>query len=329
MRNAIEVRKVQCQEVDDLLSHLDGLSAVGVSLQPKHCAGTLSSLFLRDISLQVLRSAPMLILADSVVGRATLFKVIDGEGHARWNGGPLAGSGISVCDPSRRHEAVYRSDFACLMLTFGDAANARIAAPLGCVDSKSYIPVQGMAGREALRVLDDLSRDVEVALEGLADVLANDGAACGLRERILDAAETILTPPETPARQPAQGTRRHRELVHAADDYLREKPTRPVYTEELCTALGVSATRLHQAFHMTLDMSPHRYLKLRRMGMARATLLSRSGPWHSVKAAALSHGFWHLGQFAHDYRELYGERPSETLARTRGVFEDAAEADRE
>jgi AraC family transcriptional regulator, ethanolamine operon transcriptional activator len=36
-----------------------------------------------------------------------------------------------------------------------------------------------------------------------------------------------------------------------------------------------------------------------------------------VKAVALSHGFWHLGQFAHDYRVAFGEAPSETLARAR------------
>jgi hypothetical protein len=34
-----------------------------------------------------------------------------------------------------------------------------------------------------------------------------------------------------------------------------------------------------------------------------------------VKSIALSHGFWHLGQFAHDYRATFGEAPSETLAR--------------
>jgi AraC family ethanolamine operon transcriptional activator len=37
-----------------------------------------------------------------------------------------------------------------------------------------------------------------------------------------------------------------------------------------------------------------------------------------VKAVALSHGFWHLGQFAHDYRVSFGESPSETLARAQG-----------
>jgi transcriptional regulator GlxA family with amidase domain len=35
---------------------------------------------------------------------------------------------------------------------------------------------------------------------------------------------------------------------------------------------------------------------------------------HLVKTIALGHGFWHLGRFAQDYRALFGETPSETLA---------------
>ena len=35
-------------------------------------------------------------------------------------------------------------------------------------------------------------------------------------------------------------------------------------------------------------------------------------------AVALAHGFWHLGQFAQDYRRMYAETPTQTLARAQG-----------
>jgi AraC family ethanolamine operon transcriptional activator len=47
-------------------------------------------------------------------------------------------------------------------------------------------------------------------------------------------------------------------------------------------------------------------------------LLSPAAPYRSVKAAALSCGFWHLGQFSRDYRLTFGELPSETLVRRAG-----------
>ena len=92
---------------------------------------------------------------------------------------------------------------------------------------------------------------------------------------------------------------------------------RPIYTEELCDALAVSASALAEAFRAVFGVSPHRFLKLRRMSMVRAALRAYEGPMPLVKSIALAHGFWHLGQFAHDYRNTFGEMPSETLARTR------------
>src|SRR5579883_2258531 len=62
-------------------------------------------------------------------------------------------------------------------------------------------------------------------------------------------------------------------------------------------------------------MSLHRYLRLRRLWLVRQQL--RAGT-QSVKATALAFGFWHFGDFAQSYRSLFGETPSETLARARG-----------
>ena len=64
-------------------------------------------------------------------------------------------------------------------------------------------------------------------------------------------------------------------------------------------------------------ISPHRFLKLRRMSMVRAALRPYEGRMPLIKSVALAHGFWHLGQFAHDYRATFGETPSDTLVRAR------------
>jgi AraC family ethanolamine operon transcriptional activator len=106
-------------------------------------------------------------------------------------------------------------------------------------------------------------------------------------------------------------------VVRGAEEFLRADPDRPIQREELCTALGVSLRKLHDAFVGTTGMSPQYYLKLRRLVMVRRLLHAPSNDPPLVKSAALSHGFWHLGHFARDYRELFGETPSETAARRR------------
>ena len=59
-------------------------------------------------------------------------------------------------------------------------------------------------------------------------------------------------------------------------------------------------------------------IPFRVMSLARMALQSRDGSVPLVKSVALGHGFWHLGQFAHDYRNTFGEAPSETLERAHG-----------
>jgi AraC family ethanolamine operon transcriptional activator len=42
-----------------------------------------------------------------------------------------------------------------------------------------------------------------------------------------------------------------------------------------------------------------------------------------VQDVAAAWGFWHLSQFATDYRKLFGTRPSDTLKAAPGVNHDA------
>ena len=105
--------------------------------------------------------------------------------------------------------------------------------------------------------------------------------------------------------------------VAAADEFLRGHIDRPVYTDELCAALRVSPRALHQSFAAVYGLSPHGYLRRRRLVLVRRALWSaRDGP-ALVKSAALAHGFWHLGRFARDYAAMFREMPSETVGKDR------------
>ena len=70
---------------------------------------------------------------------------------------------------------------------------------------------------------------------------------------------------------------------------------------------------MHDAVLRFTGMSLHRYLRLRRLWLVRRRLIAGV---ESIKAVALAHGFWHLGDFAQSYRNQFGETPSQTLART-------------
>ena len=64
-----------------------------------------------------------------------------------------------------------------------------------------------------------------------------------------------------------------------------------------------------------LGVSPKRYLLLRRMHLVRRALRDSSRDATTVTDIATRYGFWEFGRLAVEYRALYGEPPSATLAR--------------
>ncbi len=113
-----------------------------------------------------------------------------------------------------------------------------------------------------------------------------------------------------------RATREAHRVVRAAEEFLDAHVGQPIYREQLCAALGVSLRKLHDTFSATVGMSPQTYLKTRRLLLARRALRRAEGEPALVKAVALSHGFWHFGHFARDYRALFGESPSATRGAT-------------
>jgi AraC family ethanolamine operon transcriptional activator len=118
------------------------------------------------------------------------------------------------------------------------------------------------------------------------------------------------------AGEAAQSLALHRRvrIVADAEDFLAAAMGRPIYTQEIAAALGVGQRLLTAAFSAVYGMSVHRYLLLRRLHLVRRSLMSPAGASTRIKTVALDHGFWHLGQFTRDYRAMFGETPTETLA---------------
>ena len=210
-----------------------------------------------------------------------------------------------------------RSSFAALVLPFG-AMEELLEPPAGSKllqrGSCALLQTRPASWSRAERLVR-AARATAAATPGTFEA---EQPRQALRDDLLKAAHDLVSPePDAEVRTP-RATQARRRMVVKADEYLRAHLHRPIYTEELCEALAVSASGLAGAFRAVFGVSPHRFLKLRRLSMVRAALRSREGPPLLVKSVALSHGFWHLGQFAQDYRETFGETPSETLARAHG-----------
>jgi AraC family transcriptional regulator, ethanolamine operon transcriptional activator len=103
-------------------------------------------------------------------------------------------------------------------------------------------------------------------------------------------------------------------IVMQARDYILANRHRPVAVPELCRQFHVSRRTLQYCFKETLGMTPMSYLRAIRLNGVRRDLSSPQPRLaRTVQDVASDWGFWHLSQFAMDYRKLFGKRPSESL----------------
>lgn len=112
---------------------------------------------------------------------------------------------------------------------------------------------------------------------------------------------------------PAPRLERRVKLVRQAEELVRSNDDSAIRVTDLCAELKVSERTLRYAFAELTEMSPAAYLRTQRLNRVRRILAAADPETTRVNSVAYEHGFWHLGQFAHDYLKHFGERPSETL----------------
>ena len=162
--------------------------------------------------------------------------------------------------------------------------------------------------------LQRLHAAVAQLAEDAPEILAHPEAARGAEQSLVDAMVGCLGGAEAGADRLAHQW--HGLVMRRFWGALQDSPDQAVYIPDLCAAIGVSTRTLRVCCQEHLGMSPCKYLVLRRLHLARRALL-RSGPASErVTDIAMQFGFWQLGRFAVEYRSLFGESPSATLARS-------------
>lgn len=85
--------------------------------------------------------------------------------------------------------------------------------------------------------------------------------------------------------------------------------------EDLTLAADVSERTLRNIFLEFYGLPPRRFLTVHRLHQVRTTLQAADPECTRVTAVAAQFGFWHFGRFAREYRQVFGEVPSNTLKR--------------
>jgi len=103
--------------------------------------------------------------------------------------------------------------------------------------------------------------------------------------------------------------------VRMALELIESHPEHEHTTAGLARTTGVSMRALQRGFQRDLDTSPMAHLRTVRLRRVRDALRAAEPGQVTVTGVAARWGFTHPGHFAHEYRRLFGERPSQTLRR--------------
>ena len=230
----------------------------------------------------------------------------------RWFGRPVDRNSLLTFPTNGELHAVSRPGFAVTTVSVPQALLDRYAAlgeggaPANDRGAETMTP----APPGTLDGLRSLSKRLSAAVANSGD------GGCGqviadIEDETLSALMRVLgggTP--TRERDTRAGNRRRlRQLL----DYVDGHADTPLRVADLCAVARVSERTLQNLFRRELGMTPKTYLCGQRLYGAHRALRTAQASGCRVMDVANAWGFWHMGQFARDYRKLFGELPSDTL----------------
>ena len=229
-----------------------------------------------------------------------------------WHEKEISNNTIVVFKPGSEIDCVSRPGFENFTLSYPEEYLNELCANLSLPEIKKLANgnetfecsmLELSESRQGLLLIIDSLKNSSSAINNSSLIYTMD---VELPEQILLtlARSVPLTSSPLPARNRA---------IKQIKQYLAEYPNEPVTVNQLCKIARVSIRTLQYAFLEHYGVTPKTYLTIFRLSSVRREL------WHSdpdctkVNDVANLWGFWHMGQFAADYRKLFGELPSETL----------------
>lgn len=235
----------------------------------------------------------------------------------KWCGADASGGDILNFNLSSGFEGVSGAGFSGYTLSFSEALLHEVMRALD-IELDLRASVSEFSTWTETRHVTTRVRQQLTAAYRAATASRNRGCPQGGRLFHCGAAALILQSlSREEGRKAPQELSLRRRAVRSALVWLDEHHQLPFTVSDLCRQTGVSAPTLYRGFLEEFGIGPKRYLLIRRLSGVRDELRSAERKTR-ITDIANRWGFWHMGQFAADYRQHFGELPSETLASATG-----------
>lgn len=131
-----------------------------------------------------------------------------------------------------------------------------------------------------------------------------------IRSKVAD----LLAQTEYPSEQKLATTQTKQRVITDISNYIKQTKRYPLTITELCQISHVSRRALQYSFEQGLGVSPIQYIRDCRLNEIRRILLNMETDI-TITDLALNYGFFHLGTFNNQYKQLFAETPTQTMQR--------------
>lgn len=159
------------------------------------------------------------------------------------------------------------------------------------------------------------------ALVRNTEMSARERAAKDLMSRLLTALSAAIAGSDKEFSLPTKNSRSTSIAMTKALEYVRGQQWGSTTVEDLALAADVTSRTLLRMFRQQLGIGPASYLKMRQLNIVRRALRGKLRSSSKITSIMSEHGVTEFGRFASEYKALFGERPSDTVARSRVQIE--------
>ena len=229
-----------------------------------------------------------------------------------WRGRTIGRDSVLVHQPSSELESVSGADFDIFLVSVSMDSLEQSFERLGTTGSRRHVAGLEIVQAEPI-ALGWLRRWANLALTSIfhePHLLDRTPIVGQMKSTAADRLARCLWPGLENDRSPARIQRRRG--VENAIRLARHQAGSIGSVADLSRLSGVSRRTLRRGFRERFRTSPKAYLQAQRLIGVRRRLRS-TGDTTPISDIANEWGFWHMGQFAADYRRHFGELPSETV----------------
>lgn len=231
----------------------------------------------------------------------------------KWRGVHVDGQSLMIFPRGAELDATSDSRFHVFTCSFPESLLASAAEALGIEGFESLA-----GGHDVVKATATHMAKLRHTLRELCDRMTDDESATGDAEFVetvtRDLPSLLLTATQTSSSRPMHlSAAKRARILSSAEDYIEQRADESLTVAQVCQAVQTSLRALQYAFAEKYGISPKAYIRAIRLNKARRELRASDPAQFAVSDIANRWGFWHMGQFAADYRRHFGELPSETL----------------